>query len=99
VTQDDERGASGSPSSIREEGMMTHVTDFFLAVYLLAMGEEMIELQVRPEEVFRFADSPTLQEYITAYRENTALVNPKSFAREIMALRQRLHRHHASISC
>jgi len=78
---------------------MTNVTDFFLAVYLLAMGEEMTDLHVRPQEVFGFADSPTLQERITAYRENTALVNPKSFAREIMTLRQHLHRHHASISC
>lgn len=70
---------------------MTEIKDFFLAVYLLAMGEEMHDLQVEPEEVFGFADSSTLQERIQAYRADTARVNPKIFAREIMKLRQRLH--------
>lgn len=77
---------------------MTNITDFFLAVYLLALGEDMTDLQVHPEEVFGFADSPTLQERIAAYRDNTALVNPKIFAREIMKLRQRLQHHHGAIN-
>jgi len=67
-------------------------TDFFLAVYLRAMGEDMTEVQVHPEEVFRFTDSATLQERMAAYRADTALVNPKIFAREIMKLRQQLQK-------
>lgn len=77
---------------------MTDVTDFFLAVYLAAMGEELTEVEVQPEEVFRFADSPTLQERLEAYRADTALVNPKAFARQIMQLRQRLHKLHHQAS-
>lgn len=73
---------------------MAETTDFFLAVYLLAMGEELTDLQVQPQEVFRFADSPTIQERFEAYRKDTALVNPKSFAREIMKLRQQLQKRH-----
>ena len=73
---------------------MAETTDFFLAVYLLAMGEDITEVQVHPEEVFRFTDSATLQERITAYRADTALVNPKIFAREIMKLRQQIQRRH-----
>jgi hypothetical protein len=72
---------------------VAETTDFFLAVYLRAMGEDMTEVQVHPEEVFRFTDSPTLQERIAAYRADTALVNPKIFAREIMKLRQQLQKH------
>jgi hypothetical protein len=68
--------------------------DFFLAVYLLAIGEQLTDLQVEPEEVFRFVDSPTVQERIDAYRADTALVNPKIFAREIMKLRQQLQKRH-----
>jgi hypothetical protein len=68
--------------------------DFFLAVYLLAVGEQLTDLQVEPEEVFRFADSPTVQERLAAYRADTALVNPKIFAREIMKLRQQLQKLH-----
>ena len=74
-----------------KDALVTEIKDFFLAVYLLAMGEEMHDLQVEPEEVFVFAASPTLQERIQAYRADTARVNPKIFAREIMKLRQRLH--------
>ena len=77
---------------------MTDVTDFFLAVYLAAMGEELTEVEVQPGEVFRFADSPTLQERLEAYRADTALVNPKAFARQIMQLRQRLHKLHQQAS-
>lgn len=69
---------------------MTEVKDFFMAVYLLAMGETLEALHVDPEEVFGFADSHTLAERIAAYRADTALVNPKAFAREIMKLRKRL---------
>jgi hypothetical protein len=68
--------------------------DFFLAVYLLAAGEQLTDLQVEPEEVFRFTNSPTVQERIAAYRADTALVNPKIFAREIMKLRQQLQKRH-----
>lgn len=76
---------------------MAETTDFFMAVYLLASGEAMSALQVQPEEVFRFTDSPTLQERMGAYRADTALVNPKVFARQIMKLRQQLQeRHQAS---
>jgi hypothetical protein len=73
---------------------MAETKDFFLAVYLLATGEQLTDLQVEPEEVFRFADSPTVQERIDAYRADTALVNPKIFAREIMKLRQQLQKRH-----
>ena len=73
---------------------MTEVRDFFMAVYLRAMGEEMNRLQVEPEEIFEFADSPSLEERIAAYRADTAQVNPKRFAREIMTLRQQLQQHH-----
>ncbi len=73
---------------------MADTTDFFMAVYLAAMGEDIGEIQVQPEEVFTFADSPTLQERMAAYRANTALVNPKIFAREIMKLRQQLQQRH-----
>jgi hypothetical protein len=73
---------------------VAETTDFFMAVYLLAMGEELTDLQVQPEEVFRFADSPTVPARIAAYRANTALVNPKIFAREIMKLRQQLQKRH-----
>lgn len=73
---------------------MTETKDFFLAVYLLAMGEELTDLQVQPEEVFRFANSPTLQERMEMYRANTALVNPKIFARQIMQLRQQIQKRH-----
>ena len=69
---------------------MTEITDYFLAVYLLAMGEEMAALQVQPKEIFCFADSPSLHTHIAAYRTDTALVNPKIFARTIMELRQQL---------
>jgi hypothetical protein len=68
--------------------------DFFLAVYLLTSGEQLTDLQVEPEEVFRFADSPTVQGRIDDYRADTALVNPKIFAREIMKLRQQLQKRH-----
>jgi hypothetical protein len=71
---------------------VAETTDFFLAVYLRAMGEDMSEVQVHPEEVFRFMDSATLQERIAAYRADTALVNPKIFAREIMKLRQQIQK-------
>ena len=73
---------------------MAETTDFFLAVYLLAVGEQLTNLRVEPEEVFQFADSPTMPERIDAYRTNTALVNPKIFAREIMKLRQQLQKCH-----
>ena len=73
---------------------MTEVRDFFMAVYLLAMGENMSDVQVEPEEIFGFADSPSLDERIAAYRADTAQVNPKIFAREIMKLRQRLQQLH-----
>ena len=69
---------------------MTEITDYFLAVYLLAIGEEMTELRVQPKETFCFADSPLLSTHLEAYRTDTALVNPKIFARTIMALRQQL---------
>jgi hypothetical protein len=71
---------------------VTETKDFFLAVYLSAMGEALTDLQVQPEEIFRFAASPTLAERIQAYRGDTALVNPKRFAREIMKLRQQLQK-------
>lgn len=77
---------------------MAETTDFFMAVYLLAMGEEMIDLQVHPQEVFRFADSASLQKCIEAYRTNTALVNPKFFARDIMKLRQRLQQRYQEVN-
>jgi len=73
---------------------VTEVRDFFIAVYLLAMGENMSDVQVEPEEIFGFADSPSLDERIAAYRADTAQVNPKIFAREIMKLRQRLQQLH-----
>jgi len=73
---------------------MTEITDYFLAVYLLAMGEAMPELRVQPKETFCFADSPSLSTYIEAYRADTALVNPKVFARTIMELRQQLKQQH-----
>jgi hypothetical protein len=76
---------------------MAATTDFFMAVYLLAMGEEMTDLQVQPEEVFHFTASAALQERMEAYRNNTALVNPKIFAREIMKLRQQLHKRHQEV--
>jgi hypothetical protein len=69
---------------------MTEITDYFLAVYLLAVGEGMADLRVQPQEVFCFADSPSLQQHIAAYRADTAVVNPKTFARKIMELRQQL---------
>ena len=69
---------------------MTEITDYFLAVYLLAMGEEMAALHVQPKEIFCFAESPSLYTHIEAYRTDTALVNPKIFARMIMELRQQL---------
>ena len=77
---------------------MAETTDFFLAVYLLAVGEQLTNLRVEPEEVFQFADSPTMPERIDAYRTNTALVNPKIFAREIMKLRQQLQKRHQEAS-
>jgi hypothetical protein len=77
---------------------VTEVKDFFLAVYLLAMGEEMTDLQVQPEEIFGFAASSSLQERIEAYRSGTALVNPRSFAREIMKLRQQLQQRHQAVN-
>jgi hypothetical protein len=73
---------------------VAETTDFFLAVYLLAVGEQLTNLRVQPEEVFQFADSPTIQDRLDAYRTNTALVNPKIFAREIMKLRQQLQKCH-----
>jgi hypothetical protein len=73
---------------------VAETTDFFMAVYLLAIGEEMSDLQVQPEEVFRFTDSPTLQERMDAYRTDSARVNPKVFARQIMKLRQQLQACH-----
>jgi hypothetical protein len=74
---------------------MNEIKDFFLAVYLLSMGEAMTDLQVEPGEIFRFADSPSLAGHIEAYRKDTALVNPKIFARKIMELRKQLQeRHH-----
>ena len=69
---------------------MTEITDYFLAVYLLAMGEEITALRVQPKEIFCFAASPSLHAHIEAYRTDTALVNPKIFARTIMELRQQL---------
>ena len=69
---------------------MTEITDYFLAVYLLAVGEAITDLRVQPQEVFCFADSPSLPTHIEAYRTDTALVNPKVFARTIMELRQQL---------
>jgi hypothetical protein len=77
---------------------VTEVKDFFLAVYLLAMGEEITDLQVQPEEIFGFAASASLQERIEAYRSGTALVNPRSFAREIMKLRQQLQQRHQAVN-
>lgn len=79
---------------MRKEASVSETTDFFMAVYLLAVGETMAGLQVQPEEVFRFAESPTLREHMEAYRNDTALVNPKRFAREIMKLRQQLQKHY-----
>jgi hypothetical protein len=73
---------------------MTEVSDFFLAVYLLASGEQLIDLQVQPKEIFLFAVSPSLQSHIDTYRADTALVNPKMFARKIMELRQQLKQRH-----
>jgi hypothetical protein len=69
---------------------MTEITDYFLAVYLLAVGEAMTDLRVQPQEVFCFVDSPSLPPHIAAYRADTAVVNPKIFARKIMELRQQL---------
>ncbi len=80
----------------QKESYVTDVKDFFMAVYLLALGETLQELQVDPEEVFRFADSASLSERIAAYRADTALVNPKAFAREIMQLRKRIKQSHES---
>jgi hypothetical protein len=77
---------------------MTEITDYFLAVYLLAMGEEMSALHVQPKEIFCFADSPSLHTHITAYRTDTALVNPKIFARTIMELRQQLKQQYDAAS-
>lgn len=73
---------------------MTEITDYFLAVYLLAVGEELVEVQVQPKETFCFTDSPSLAEHVQAYRLDSALVNPKIFAQKIMELRQRLKRLH-----
>lgn len=73
-----------------KEPHVTEVKDFFMAVYLLAVGETLHDLRSDPEEVFGFADSPSLAERIATYRADTALVNPKAFAREIMKLRKRL---------
>ncbi|MGE3535961.1 MAG: hypothetical protein AB7N91_00840 [Candidatus Tectimicrobiota bacterium] len=77
---------------------MVDVTDYFLAVYLLAVGEELADLQTQPRETFAFADSPTLGGHMQAYRTDTALVNPKIFAQKIMELRQRLKRLHETAS-
>ena len=73
---------------------MTEVSDFFLAVYLLASGEQLVELQVQPVELFHFAVSSSLPSHIEAYRTDTALINPKVFARKIMELRQQLKQRH-----
>jgi hypothetical protein len=77
---------------------MTEITDYFLAVYLLAIGEEMAELRVQPKETFCFADSPSLSAHLEAYRSDTALVNPKIFARTIMELRQQLKQRYDAAS-
>jgi hypothetical protein len=77
---------------------MTEITDYFLAVYLLAIGEEMTELRVQPKETFCFADSPSLATHLEAYRTDTALVNPKTFARTIMTLRQQLKQRYDAAS-
>jgi hypothetical protein len=77
-----------------EGKVVPEITDYFLAVYLLAMGENLTDLQVQPKEVFHFADSPALPQHIEAYRADTALVNPKVFARKIMELRQQLKQRH-----
>ncbi len=77
---------------------MTEISDYFLAVYLLAMGEHLGELRVQPKETFGFVDSPSLAQHIEAYRTDTALVNPKTFARTIMELRQQLKQHHDATS-
>lgn len=77
---------------------MIEITDYFLAVYLLAMGEELVEIQAQPKETFRFAVSAALADRIQAYRADTALVNPKTFAQKIMELRQRLKRVHETES-
>jgi len=69
---------------------MTEITDYFLAVYLLAVDAEGPWLQVHPKEIFGFVESPSLHTHIEAYRTDTALVNPKIFARTIMELRQQL---------
>lgn len=69
---------------------MAEITDYFLAVYLLAMNEALTDVQVQPEEVFHFADSSSLPTHIAAYRADTALVNPKVFARKIMELRRQI---------
>lgn len=77
---------------------MTEVTDYFLAVYLLAVGEEMTEVHVQPKERFGFVDSETLSQHVAAYRDDIALVNPKQFARKIMELRQQLKQLHDATS-
>jgi hypothetical protein len=73
---------------------VAEIKDFFLAVYLLAVGEEMTDLQVQPAEIFRFTDSPSLTDHIEAYRKDAALVNPKVFARKIMELRKQIQERH-----
>ena len=47
---------------------MTEITDYFLAVYLLAVGEAMTDLRVQPQEVFCLVDSPALPPHMAAYR-------------------------------
>lgn len=74
--------------------VMTEVSDFFLAVYLLSSGEHLADFEVQPKEVFRFDASASLQSHLEAYRADTALVNPKTFARKIMELRQQLKQRH-----
>ncbi|MBM3224997.1 MAG: hypothetical protein FJZ47_14500 [Candidatus Tectomicrobia bacterium] len=77
---------------------MTEITDYFLAVYLIATGAHLTEVRVQPKETFCFVETPTLAQHIEAYRTDTALVNPKVFARTIMELRQQLKQRYEAAS-
>jgi len=70
--------------------MSYQITDFFLAVFLSAMGETLEEVRLGEGEVFVFAPSDTISAHVEAYRNDTAQVNPKVFARHIMQLRQQI---------
>ena len=86
--------ASANTTKMVNGALLVDVTDFFLAVFLMAKGFVLAKVTLTADdgEIFVFDDHPELADTMQAYHDDSALVSPKRFGDNIMRLRAEIRK-------